>query len=110
MVVLVTKTIINIQRIDFKHDAHLAVYHIQEQILTNDVALAGFSSLLANLDPSDLQETRYFTKYMRDAYPHIYMFEAMFRVDASQNCNTKRTCVLLATQTIRSLLTGQKRN
>ena len=84
MVVLVTKTVISTQRNDFKHDANTAIYHIQEQILTNDVALAGFSSLFATLDPNDLQETRDFTQYMRAAYPHIYMFEAMFRVDVSQ--------------------------
>ena len=84
MVLLVTKTIVNTQQIDFKQNAHLAVYHIQEQIVTNDVALAGFSSLFATLDPNDLQETRDFTQYMRAAYPHIYMFEAMFRVDVSQ--------------------------
>ena len=83
-VVLVTKTIVNTQRNDFKHDANMAIYHIQEQILTNDVALAGFSSLFATLDPNDLQKTRNFTQYMRDTFPHIYMFEAMFRVDASQ--------------------------
>ena len=82
--VLVTKTVISTQRNDFKHDANTAIYHIQEQILTNDVALAGFSSLFATLDPNDLQKTRDFTQYMRAAYPHIYMFEAMFRVDASQ--------------------------
>ncbi|MEJ6596866.1 MAG: CHASE domain-containing protein [Oceanospirillaceae bacterium] len=84
VVVLVTKTIISTQRNDFKQDANTAIYHIQEQILTNDVALAGFSSLFATLDPNDLQETRDFTQYMRAAYPHIYMFEAMFRVDVSQ--------------------------
>ena len=84
VVVLVTKTIVNTQRIDFKQNAHLAVYHIQEQIVTNDVALAGFSSLFATLDPNDLQKTRDFTQYMRDTFPHIYMFEAMFRVDVSQ--------------------------
>ncbi|WP_443636825.1 CHASE domain-containing protein [Candidatus Njordibacter sp. Uisw_058] len=84
MVLLVTKTIVNTQQIDFKQNAHLAVYHIQEQIVTNDVALAGFSSLFATLDPNALQKTRDFTQYMRAAYPHIYMFEAMFRVDASQ--------------------------
>ena len=84
VVILVTKHIVNTQRIDFKHDANMAVHHIQEQIVTNDVALAGFSSLLATLDPSDLHETRNFTQYMRAAYPHIYMFEAMFRVDVSQ--------------------------
>ena len=84
MVVLVTKTVISTQRNDFKQDANTAIYHIQEQILTNDVALAGFSSLFATLDPNDLQETRDFTQYMRAAFPHIYMFEAMFRVDVSQ--------------------------
>jgi len=84
VVVLVTKTVISTQRNDFKQDANTAIYHIQEQILTNDVALAGFSSLFATLDPNDLQETRDFTQYMRAAYPHIYMFEAMFRVDVSQ--------------------------
>ena len=84
VVVLVTKTIISTQRNDFKQDANTAIYHIQEQILTNDVALAGFSSLFATLDPNDLQETRDFTQYMRAAFPHIYMFEAMFRVDVSQ--------------------------
>jgi signal transduction histidine kinase len=84
VVVLVTKTVISTQRNDFENDANIAIYHIQEQILTNDVALAGFSSLFATLDPNDLQETRDFTQYMRAAYPHIYMFEAMFRVDVSQ--------------------------
>ena len=84
VVVLVTKTVISTQRNDFKQDANTAIYYIQEQILTNDVALAGFSSLFATLDPNDLQETRDFTQYMRAAYPHIYMFEAMFRVDVSQ--------------------------
>ncbi|MEZ7841372.1 MAG: CHASE domain-containing protein [Pseudomonadales bacterium] len=84
MVVLVTKTVISTQRNDFKQDANTAIYHIQEQILTNDVALAGFSSLFATLDPNDLQKTRDFTQYMRAAFPHIYMFEAMFRVDVSQ--------------------------
>jgi signal transduction histidine kinase len=84
VVVLVTKTVISTQRNDFKQDANTAIYHIQEQILTNDVALAGFSSLFATLDPNDLQETRDFTQYMRAAFPHIYMFEAMFRVDVSQ--------------------------
>ena len=84
VVVLVTKTVISTQRNDFKQDANTAIYHIQEQILTNDVALAGFSSLFATLDPNDLQETRDFTQYMRAAYPHIYMFEAMFRVDVCQ--------------------------
>ena len=84
MAVLVTKTVISTQRNDFKQDANTAIYHIQEQILTNDVALAGFSSLFGTLDPNDLQETRDFTQYMRAAYPHIYMFEAMFRVDVSQ--------------------------
>ena len=84
LVILVTKTVISTQRNDFKNDANMAVHHIQEQILTNNVALAGFSSLLATLDPNDLQQTRHFTQYMRAAYPHIYMFEAMFRVDVSQ--------------------------
>ena len=84
VVVLVTKTVISTQRNDFKQDANTAIYHIQEQIVTNDVALAGFSSLFATLDPNDLQKTRDFTQYMRAAFPHIYMFEAMFRVDVSQ--------------------------
>ena len=84
VVVLVTKTVISTQRNDFKQDANTAIYHIQEQILTNDVALAGFSSLFATLDPNDLQKTQDFTQYMRATHPHIYMFEAMFRVDASQ--------------------------
>ena len=74
VVVLVTKTIVNTQRIDFKHDANTAVYHIQEQIVTNDVALAGFSSLFATLDPNDLQKTRDFTQYMRADLPsHLYV-------------------------------------
>ena len=84
VVVLVIKTVISTQRNDFEHDANIAIYHIQEQIVTNDVALAGFSSLLGTLDPNDLQKTRDFTQYMRDTFPHIYMFEAMFRVDVSQ--------------------------
>ena len=77
VVVLVTKTVISTQRNDFEQDANIAIYHIQEQILTNDVALAGFSSLFATLDPNDLQETRDFTQYMRAAYPPLV---AIYRV------------------------------
>tara|TARA_B110000285_G_C15107373_1_gene608817 strand:+ start:24 stop:1814 length:1791 start_codon:yes stop_codon:yes gene_type:complete len=81
--VLVTKSVINAQRVDFKNDANIAVYRIQEQILTNDVALSGFSSLFSNIGPGYPQQIRNFTQYMRAAYPHIYMFEAMVSVDAS---------------------------
>ena len=74
VVVLVTKTVISTQRNDFKQDANTAIYHIQEQILTNDVALAGFSSLFATLDPNDLQKTRDFHTIYAGYFPsHLYV-------------------------------------
>ena len=71
------------QRVDFEKDANSAISHIQQQIVTNDVALAGFGSLLSTIGVTNLQQTRQFTKRMRDAYPHIYMFEALVSIDPS---------------------------
>ena len=68
---------------DFEKDANSAISHIQQQIVTNDVALAGFGSLLSTIGVTNLQQTRQFTKRMRDAYPHIYMFEALVSIDPS---------------------------
>lgn len=69
------------QRVDFEKDTNSATSHIQKQIVTNDVALAGFVSLLSTIGVTDLQLTRAFTQRMREAYPHIYMFEALVRID-----------------------------
>ena len=71
------------QRVQFEQDANSAISHIQQQIVTNDVALAGFGSLLSTIGVTNLQQTRQFTKRMRDAYPHIYMFEALVSIDPS---------------------------
>ena len=71
------------QRVDFEKDANSAISHIQQQIVTNDVALAGFGSLLSTIGVTSLHQTRQFTKRMRDAYPHIYMFEALVSIDPS---------------------------
>tara|TARA_B110000908_G_scaffold19008_1_gene21333 strand:- start:180 stop:1859 length:1680 start_codon:yes stop_codon:yes gene_type:complete len=71
------------QRVDFEKDVNSAISHIQQQIVTNDVALAGFGSLLSTIGVTNLQQTRQFTKRMRDAYPHIYMFEALVSIDPS---------------------------
>jgi CHASE1-domain containing sensor protein/two-component sensor histidine kinase len=72
---------VNSQRVDFEKDADAAISHIQQQIVTNDVALAGFGSLLSTIGVTNLQQTREFTKGMREAYPHIYMFEALVSID-----------------------------
>ena len=71
------------QRVDFEKDVNSAISHIQQQIVTNDVALAGFGSLLSTIGVTNLHQTRQFTKRMRDAYPHIYMFEALVSIDPS---------------------------
>ena len=71
------------QRVDFEKDVNSAISHIQQQIVTNDVALAGFGSLLSTIGVTSLHQTRQFTKRMRDAYPHIYMFEALVSIDPS---------------------------
>jgi len=69
------------QRTAFESDAHDAINHIHEQLVINDAALTSFASLLAGIGPNNLPAARQFTKSMRDAYPHIYMFEAMISVD-----------------------------
>ena len=71
------------QRVGFEKDVNSAISHIQQQIVTNDVALAGFGSLLSTIGVTNLHQTRQFTKRMRDAYPHIYMFEALVSIDPS---------------------------
>ena len=71
---------INSQTSDFKNDAIKAVSHVHEQLLINDAALSGFASLLTSVGPNNLQQTRDFTQRMRNAYPHIYMFEALVSV------------------------------
>ena len=80
---MVIQFAVNSQRLDFQNSANTATNHIQRQIVTNDVALAGFSSLLSTLGATDLQLTRDFTQRMREAYPHIYMFEALASIDKS---------------------------
>lgn len=75
---------LNAQRIDFSNDANDAVQHVKAQILTNEVALVGFSSLLRIVGPNNLQETRSFTRHMREVYPHLYMFEATIGVSPGQ--------------------------
>ena len=78
---LVVTLMINSQRIIFDKDANQAINHIHEQLLINDAALSGFGSLLSSVGPNNLHLTRDFTKRMRDAYPHIYMFEALVSID-----------------------------
>ena len=73
--------VINSQRITFDIDSNDAMYNINEQLLINDAALAGFGSILASVGPNNLDPARNFTKHMRDTYPHIYMFEALVSVD-----------------------------
>jgi len=73
--------IINSQRTSFDNDANDAINNVHEQLLINDAALSGFGSLLTSVGPNKLQQARDFTKRMRDAYPHIYMFEALIGVD-----------------------------
>jgi len=69
------------QRAAFEKDADDAIDNIHEQLVVNDAALASFASLLASIGPNNLQEARQFTTSMRDAYPHIYMFEALIGVN-----------------------------
>ena len=78
---LVGAVAINSQRISFDHDANDAINQIHEQLVINDAALAGFGSLLTSIGTNKLQQTRDFTRRMRDAYPHIYMFEALVSID-----------------------------
>ena len=73
--------VINSQRITFDIDSNDAMYNINEQLLINDAALAGFGSILASVGPNNLDPARNFTKHMRDTYPHIYMFEALISID-----------------------------
>jgi signal transduction histidine kinase len=78
---MVVTLIINKQRVSFVHHTHEAVNNINRQLLINDVALSSFGSLLTSVGPQNSQKTRDFTEYMRDAYPHIYMFEALISID-----------------------------
>jgi signal transduction histidine kinase len=78
---LIGTWLIQNQRIDFDKDARQAINHIHGKLLINDAALSGFGSLLNSVGSDNLQQTRDFTKRMRDAYPHIYMFEAMISVN-----------------------------
>ena len=73
--------VINSQRITFDIDSNDAMYNINEQLLINDAALAGFGNILASVGPNNLDPARNFTKHMRDTYPHIYMFEALVSID-----------------------------
>ena len=82
--------IINNQRADFDKDANAAINHIHEQLLINDAALSGFGSLLSSVGPNNLQQARDFTKRMRDAYPHIYMFEALVSIDPANKLQHER--------------------
>ena len=82
--------IINNQRVDFDKDANAAINHIHEQLLINDAALSGFGSLLSSVGPNNLQQARDFTKRMRDAYPHIYMFEALVSIDPANKLQHER--------------------
>ncbi|MDC9719224.1 MAG: CHASE domain-containing protein [Gammaproteobacteria bacterium] len=75
--------VINGQKVTFDSNAKEAIGYVHEQLIINDAALSGFGSLLTSVGPSSLQQTRDFTKRMRDAYPHIYMFEALVSVDPS---------------------------
>ena len=65
--------VINSQRITFDIASNDAMYNINEQLLINDAALAGFGSILASVGPNNLDPARNFTKHMRDTYPHIYL-------------------------------------
>jgi len=81
VLVLAGTLMINVQRVSFDKDANQAINHIHEQLLINDAALSGFGSLLSSVGPNNLHQTRDFTKRMRAAYPHIYMFEALVSID-----------------------------
>ena len=81
VVMLATSFAVSKQRTDFNTSAAQAIGQVHENLLINDAALAGFASLLNTIGPNHLQQTRDFTKRMRDAYPHIYMFEALVSVD-----------------------------
>lgn len=69
------------QRSSFDEDTKVAIFHVHEQLVRNEAALAGFGSLLKSVGPQKLQQARDFTTRMRQAYPHIYMFEALIGVD-----------------------------
>jgi len=72
---------VNEQRTKFYKQANNAFFHVHEQLVINDAALAGFSSLLTSIGTNNIQQKRDFTRRMRSAYPHIYMFEALTSVD-----------------------------
>lgn len=71
----------NEQRTKFYKESNDAFFHVNEQLVINDAALAGFGSLLTSIGTNNIQKTRNFTKRMRTAYPHIYMFEGLTSVD-----------------------------
>ncbi len=73
--------IINTQRVNFDKHANEAFNGIYKQLVINDAALSSFGSLLTSVGPQNVQKTRDFTEYMRDAYPHIYMFEVLVSLD-----------------------------
>lgn len=73
--------VMNYQRTSFNINATNAISQINESLIINDAALSGFSSLLNAIGAGNLQAARNFTQRMRDAYPHIYMFEALVSVD-----------------------------
>ena len=81
---------INSQRISFDHGANDAINHIHEQLVINNAALAGFGSLLTSIGTNKLQQTRDFTRRMRDAYPHIYMFEALVSIDPANKAEHEK--------------------
>ena len=81
VIMLAISITVSNQRTDFNTRAAQAIGQIHENLLINDAALAGFASLLNTIGPNNLQQTRDFTQRMRDAYPHIYMFEALVSVD-----------------------------
>jgi len=73
--------VLNQQRLRFQDAVNNATFHVHEQLVINDAALAGFGSLLKSVGPQKIQQARDFTSRMRVAYPHIYMFEALMSVD-----------------------------
>lgn len=78
---------------------------MNEQLVINDAALAGFGSLLTSIGTNNIQKTRNFTKRMRTAYPHIYMFEGLTSVDPENKAQHQEKCRSWATQTMKSLVT-----
>ena len=96
------------QRVDFEKDANSAISYIQQQIMTNDVALAGFGSLLSTIGVTNLQQTRQFTRRMRDAYPHIYMFEALLSTDPSNNTQHEERMAAMGYQNYKITSFGSK--